>query len=168
MSSRVARRMGTSRFRCTVLSSFLVDEGVGHFHVVERAEVAEGRMDVAQAAVSASWFFLDRGQKPPVANFAQVNRFDGFIIAARQPDPNFTWSKLKGGRFLHVHGGQPEAMLRYGLHRQGIDLSELDDIDSPGGDEMMRQWRDGQGDFFHEQGCRLSDHGDRRVRCRRG
>jgi NitT/TauT family transport system substrate-binding protein len=143
----------------TIAGGFLEKEGLtGTYRPVGAgtwvgAEVAEGRMDVAQAAVSASWFFLDRGQEPPVTNFAQVNRFDGFIIAAREPDPDFTWSKLRGGKFLHVHGGQPEAMLRYGLHRQGIDLAGLDDIDSPGGDEMMRQWRDGQGDFFHEQGA---------------
>ncbi len=116
-------------------------------------EVAEGRMDVGQAAVSASWGPLDKGEKPPVAHFAQINRYDGFIIAAREADAAFTWDKLKAGRFLHVHGGQPEAMLRYGLHRQGVDLSGLDDIDSPGGDEMMQQWRDGQGDYFHEQGA---------------
>lgn len=117
------------------------------------AEVASGRMDVGQAAVSASWGPLDKGEKPPVAHFAQINRYDGFIIAAREPDADFEWSKLKGKRFLHVHGGQPEAMLRYGLHNEGIDLDELDDIDSPGGDEMMSQWRAGQGDYFHEQGA---------------
>lgn len=117
------------------------------------AEVASGRMDVGQAAVSASWGPLDKGEKPPVAHFAQINRYDGFIIAAREPDADFDWSKLQGKRFLHVHGGQPEAMLRYGLHNEGIDLDELDDIDSPGGDEMMGQWRAGQGDYFHEQGA---------------
>jgi NitT/TauT family transport system substrate-binding protein len=116
-------------------------------------EVSSGRIDVGQAAVSASWVFLERGRKPAFANFAQINRFDGFIIASREPDADFRWSKLRGKRFLYVHGGQPEAMLRYGLFRQGIDLGELDGIDSPGGDEMMRQWRDGQGDFFHEQGA---------------
>jgi NitT/TauT family transport system substrate-binding protein len=143
----------------TIAGGFLEKEGLtGTYRPVGAgtwagAEVSSGRMDVGQAAVAASWIALAQGQKPPVANFAQINRFDGFIIAARQPDAEFTWSKLKSGRFLHVHGGQPEAMLRYGLHRQGIDLDELDDIDSPGGDEMMRQWRDGQGDFFHEQGA---------------
>lgn len=117
------------------------------------AEVASGRMDVGQAAVSGSWGSLDNGEKPVVANFAQINRYDGFIIAARQPDSDFSWSKLLGKKFLHVHGGQPEAMLRYGLHRQGINLDDIDDIDSPGGDEMMAQWKDGQGDYFHEQGA---------------
>ena len=54
---------------------------------------------------------------------------------------------------LYVHGGQPEAMLRYGLHRVGIDLSDIAGIESPGGDEMMEQWRNGEGDYFHEQGA---------------
>ena len=54
---------------------------------------------------------------------------------------------------LYVHGGQPEAMLRYGLHRVGIDLSDIEGIESPGGDEMMEQWRNGEGDYFHEQGA---------------
>ena len=58
-------------------------------------EVAEGRMDVGQAAVSASWGPLDKGQRPPVAHFAQINRYDGFILAARQPDPEFTWEKMR-------------------------------------------------------------------------
>lgn len=143
----------------TIAGGFLEKEGLtGTYRPVGAgawtgAEVSAGRMDVGQAAVSASWIALAQGQKPPIANFAQINRFDGFIIAARQPDADFNWSKLKGKKFLHVHGGQPEAMLRYGLHRQGINLDELDDIDSPGGDEMMRQWRSGQGDFFHEQGA---------------
>ena len=117
------------------------------------AEVAAGRADVGQSAVSGSWAALEKGDKPAVAHIAQINRYDGFIIAGREPDSSFQWSKLQGKPFLHVHGGQPEAMLRYGLHKQGIDLNELDDLDSPGGEEMMRQWRAGQGDYFHEQGA---------------
>ena len=117
------------------------------------AEVAAGRADIGQSAVSGSWAALEKGDRPAVAHFAQINRYDGFIVAALEPDSSFQWSKLRGKRFLHVHGGQPEAMLRYGLHRQGIDLSDIDDIDSPGGNEMLRQWRAGLGDYFHEQGA---------------
>ena len=130
----------------TIAGGFLEKEGLtGTYQPVDAgttaaAEVASGRMDVGQFAVAGSWWALEQGNQPAVANFAQINRFDGFIIAAREPDPDFSWSKLEGKRFLHVHGGQPEVMLRYGLHRKGIDLDELDDIDSPGGDEMMRQW----------------------------
>ncbi len=143
----------------TIAGGFLENEGINaSYHVVAAgrssgAEVASGNMDVAQAAVSASWGPLDSGNKPPFAHFAQINRYDGFFIAAREADSNFTWDKILKGKFLHVHGGQPEAMLRYGAHKMGVDLSDVDDIDSPGGDEMMGQWRSGQGDYFHEQGA---------------
>ena len=90
--------------------------------------------------------------KAPFAHFAQINRYDGFFLAGREADSNFTWDKLLKGKFLHVHGGQPEAMLRYAAHNKGVDLSDVDDIDSPGGDEIMSQWRNGEGDYFHEQG----------------
>jgi NitT/TauT family transport system substrate-binding protein len=144
---------------CTIAGGFLEKEGLtGEYHVVEAGgssggAVAEGRMDVAQAAVSASWGPLDNGSKAPFAHFAQINRYDGFFIAAREPDSDFSWNKLLSGKFLHVHSGQPEAMLRYGAHKQGIDLADIDDIDSPGGNEMMTQWRNGEGDYFHEQGA---------------
>ena len=144
---------------CTIAGGFLEKEGLsGTYQPVgpgtsTGAEVAAGRVDVGQAAVSGSWNALEQGNRPLVANFAQINCRDGFIVAARAPDPDFTWSKLLRKKFLHVHGGQPEAMLRYGLHKQGINLDDIDHIESPGGETMMQQWRDGQGDYFHEQGA---------------
>ncbi|MBT7078959.1 MAG: ABC transporter substrate-binding protein [Chloroflexi bacterium] len=143
---------------CTIAGGFLEKEGLtGEYHVVEEGgssggAVAEGRMDVAQAAVSASWGPMDSGLRAPFAHFAQINRYDGFFIAGREADSAFSWDNLLSSRFLYVHGGQPEAMLRYGAHKMGIDLSAVDDIYSPGGNEMMGQWRNGQGDYFHEQG----------------
>ena len=143
---------------CTIAGGFLEKEGLtGEYHIVEEGgssggAVAEGRMDVAQAAVSASWGPMDSGLRAPFAHFAQINRYDGFFIAGREADSAFSWDSLLSSRFLYVHGGQPEAMLRYGAHKMGIDLSAVDDIDSPGGNEMMGQWRNGQGDYFHEQG----------------
>ncbi len=124
--------------------------GVG---LVSVDEVAEGRADVGQSAVSGSWGALDAGSTPKVAHFAQINTRDGFIVAARESDPDFQWQKLLDSEFLFVHGGQPEAMLRYGLHKAGIDLADIRGIASAGGDEMMQQWRDGAGDYFHEQGA---------------
>lgn len=116
-------------------------------------EVASGRVDVAQAAVSLSWNALESGQKPAIAQFAQINTRDGFFIAAREPVRDFSWNHLKSGKFMHVHGGQPEVMLRYGAHRMGLDLDEIARINIPSTQEMMDAWRRGQGDFFHEQGA---------------
>jgi len=148
-----------SPFISCIAGGFLEKEGLeGRYHVMPAgtttvAEVAAGRMDVGQSAVSNSWAALDKGEKPLVAHFAQINRYDGFILAAREPDSSFKWSKLKGKKFLHVHGGQPEAMLRYALHKEGIDLDELERIKSGGGEQMLQQWLAGEGDYFHEQGA---------------
>ena len=148
-----------SPFICCIAGGFLEKEGIeGTYQVVGAgqrtgAEIASGRMDVGQSAVSASWTPLEKGNKPDVAHFAQVNQYDGFIIAAREPDSSFQWTKLKAKKFLHVVGGQPQEMLRYGLHKEGIDLDELDTIESGGGEQMMQQWLEGEGDYFHEQGA---------------
>ncbi|UCD69902.1 MAG: ABC transporter substrate-binding protein [Betaproteobacteria bacterium] len=147
-----------SPFIACLAGGFLEKEGLkGTYQVVPPgtstvAEVASGRMDVGQSAVSQSFGPLEKGEKPPVAHFAQINRYDGFIIAAREVDSSFQWPKLKGKKFLHVHGGQPEAMLRYALYKEGVDLDELDRIESKGGEQMMQQWLSGEGDYFHEQG----------------
>lgn len=141
-----------------IAGGFLEREGLSGTYspgtgLVSVDEVAEGRADVGQSAVSGSWGALDSGQKPLVAHFAQINARDGFIVAAREPDSDFSWRKLLDKKFLYVHGGQPEAMLRYGLHNAGIDLSDIDGIVSGGGDEMMEQWSNGEGYYFHEQGA---------------
>jgi NitT/TauT family transport system substrate-binding protein len=115
-------------------------------------EVTSGRMELGQAAVSLSWRDLETADKPSVAQFAQINTFDGFFIAAREADSNFTWDKLKNGKFMYVHGGQPEAMLRYGAFRMGLDLDEVQGISKPTTKDMVNSWRKWEGDFFHEQG----------------
>ena len=148
-----------SPFISTIAGGFLEKEGLSGTYAVAPAgstspsEVATGRADVGQAAVSASWGPLDRGEVPPVRQFAQINRYDGFLIAARQPDPEFSWGKLLTGRFMYVHGAQPEAMLRYGLFRMGVNLDEVDGINKPTTPEMMDSFRGGEGDYFHEQGA---------------
>lgn len=109
-------------------------------------------IDVAQSAVSSSWGPLEQGQQPPTVHFAQINERDGFFIASRQADTNFAWDKLLAGDFMHVHGGQPQAMLAYALHKQGVDLAQVQAINAGATAPMMDAWRAGQGAYFHEQG----------------
>jgi NitT/TauT family transport system substrate-binding protein len=54
---------------------------------------------------------------------------------------------------MHVHGGQPEVMLRYGAHRMGLEMDSVQRIDIPSTHEMMNAWRRGKGDYIHEQGA---------------
>ncbi len=111
-----------------------------------------GEIDVAQSAVSASWGALEQGQQPPTVHFAQINERDGFLIAARHPDPAFSWDKLRSGAFMFVHGGQPQAMLAYAMQKRGVDLKQAQGVNAGASESMMAAWRQGQGDYFHEQG----------------
>lgn len=141
-----------------IAKGFLEKEGLrGSYYLLPPGtsasqEVAADRMDVGQAAVSVSWRDLEKGEKPSIAQFAQINTRDGFFIAAREPDSNFTWDKLKSGKFMYVHGGQPEAMLRYGAFKLGVDLDDVEGINKPTTKDMMDSWRKREGDYFHEQG----------------
>lgn len=113
--------------------------------------IASGEIHVSQAAVSASWPYLEKGERPPFLHFGQINQRDGFLIASRAPDPDFRWEKLAAGPFLFVHGGQPQAMLGYALHKKGVDLAKADGLNAGGTEQMMAAWRAGRGTWFHEQ-----------------
>jgi NitT/TauT family transport system substrate-binding protein len=115
------------------------------------AMLASGKIHVSQASVSTSWAWLDRDEKPPFTLFATLNRRDGFLIAARRPDPGFQWEKLLQGGFMFAHGGQPQAMLAYALHRRGIDIAGVRGIDRGGPEASMAAFAAGEGDYFHEQ-----------------
>ena len=143
-----------------IAGGFLEKEGLSATYTPAAAgqnsviEVAEGRADIGQSAVSGSWTALDAGQKPPVAHFAQINAFDGFIVAAREPDPDIYVGESCSMRSscMSMAGNRRQCcvMVCTGL---ASNLSDIEGIESPGGDEMMEQWRNGEGDYFHEQGA---------------
>lgn len=47
-------------------------------------------------------------------------------------DDNFTWGKLIGKEVLVDHFFQPMAMLKYGLHKQGVDFNKINAARKPG------------------------------------
>jgi NitT/TauT family transport system substrate-binding protein len=142
----------------TFAAGFLEQEGLQASYQVLPAGrsvgefLASGEIDVAQSAVSYSWSVLEKGGQPPAVHFAQINQRDGFFIASRKPDPAFTFDKLLQGKLMYVHGGQPEAMLRYALFKRGVDLSRVAAINAGNTEQMLSAFRAGQGDYFHEQG----------------
>ncbi len=141
-----------------VAGGFLEEEGIEgcylgvptHGSVVRSLVAREAH--IGQSAVSASWTILEQGAPAPIVHFAQINQRDGFFIAARAAQTAFSWSNLLEGRLMFVHGGQPQAMLRYALHRKGVDLAQVRGIDAGGTEAMLAAFRRGEGDFFHEQG----------------
>ena len=140
-----------------ITAGFLRDEGFDPTYAVAPAGktvaqfIASGEIDIAQSAVSASWAALEQGRQPPMIHFAQINQRDGFLIAARRRNPEFRWDDLLKGKFMFVHGGQPQAMLAYAMHLRGVSLANADDIDRGGTEQMLNAFRAGEGDWFHEQ-----------------
>lgn len=114
--------------------------------------LADGGCHVAQSAVATSFAALERGEHVDVVHFAQINERDGFFLAARQPEPDFTWERLRHRKVLVDHFFQPLAMFRYGLWRMGVDFGALEVIDAGGVDSMERAFRSGTGDYVHLQG----------------
>jgi len=140
-----------------IAGGFLAHEGFEPTYTVMPPQrsvgemIASGEIHVSQSAVSASWPFLEKGEKPPFMHFGQINQRDGFLIAARRPDADFRWDKLAAGRLMFVHGGQPQAMLAYALHKKGVNIAALNGLDAGITVQMMAAFRTGQGDYFHEQ-----------------
>ena len=91
--------------------------------------LVSGAIHVSQTAVSGAWPYLEKGERPPFVSFAQINQRDGFQIASRNPVPEFGWTKLTNGKFMFAHGGQPQAMLAYALHKRGFALDKTSGID---------------------------------------
>ena len=141
----------------TMAGGFLAAEGFRPKHSVAPPGksaiegLLAGTVHVAQSAPSQGFGPLEKGQRPPVVHFAQINEKDGFFLTARASDPTFSWERLKGKRVLVDHGGQPLAMFKYACHRRGVDYAAIAAVNVPS-DQMDRAFRSGEGDYIHQQG----------------
>ncbi len=115
------------------------------------AALVDGSAQVVQSAPSQGFGPLEQGRQPPALHFAQINEKDGFFLTARQPDPGFSWETLKGKQVLVDHGGQPLAMFKYACFKKGLDFTTIRALNVPS-DQMDKAFRDGQGDYVHQQG----------------
>lgn len=142
----------------TIAGGFLRDEGLApHYSVATPARpiaaaFASHACHVAQSAVATSFAALERGERPDVAHFAQINNRDGFFLVARAPARDFAWRQLAGATVLVDHLFQPLAMLRYALYQRGVPYDAIDVVDAGGPEEMERAFRHGVGAYVHLQG----------------
>jgi NitT/TauT family transport system substrate-binding protein len=141
----------------TIAGGFLREEGLASTYAVKPVDrgtfdiLAAGEVDVVQAAVSSNWARMEKGVPDLPAHFAQINRRDGFWIAAREAG-SFDWKDLEGKNLLADHGPQPMAMLRYAGSGQGVDWDKVTLVDAGGPGDIDAAFRAGQGDFVHQQG----------------
>jgi len=116
------------------------------------AALQDGTAHVVQSALSQGFTSLNEGKTPSAVHFAQVNEMDGFFLTARKADPAFAWRKLEGAEVVTFKGGQPQAMFKYACHKAGIDYGKLKLICPGGPADIDKAYREGQGQYVHQQG----------------
>ena len=142
----------------TVAGGFLEKEGLeGDLSVAEHGVSAleallRGDVDLVQSAPSQAFASAEKREMPPAVHFAQINNTDGFFIAGRKANSNFTLQDLKGKRVIVDHGGQPRHMFNYACHKVGLKLSDFEAIDAGSADDMVTAFKGGEGDYVHLQG----------------
>ena len=142
----------------TIKAGFLAEEGLeASYDIADKSNTVEkglnsGQVHVAQSAVATAFAGLDRGETTSVRHFAQINQRDGFFLTARQPVAKFQWRDLVGATVLVDHFFQPLAMFRYALFKQSVDFAELNVVDAGDVDGIDRYYREGYGDYVHQQG----------------
>jgi NitT/TauT family transport system substrate-binding protein len=142
----------------TICGGFLQEEGLEPHYEVATPEktvpdgIRSGNVHLSQSAVATSFAELERGKSDDIVHFAQINERDGFFIAGRDADPDFSWNKLVNKAVLVDHFFQPLAMFRYALHKQEVDEKQITIIDAGNVEEIDQAFRQGKGDFVHQQG----------------
>ena len=88
----------------TITGGFLGDEGLEPTYSVAtpRKSVAkailDGSVDLAQSAVSRGWGPLERGERPNILHFAQINERDGFFLSGTRTRPRLHLGQVGGKR----------------------------------------------------------------------
>lgn len=92
--------------------------------------LVSGDADIGFMGSEASIYTYAGGAQDYAVNFAQLTQRAGNFLVAREPDPDFSWEKLKGTKVLGGRaGGMPQMVFEYILKKNGIDPKLDLDID---------------------------------------
>lgn len=108
----------------------------------------EGTAQVSLGGLMRSLDLADRGGRRLV-HFAEVNSRNGFFLLSREPRPRFTWSDLVGRTVISFAGAPtPWLCMLAVLRRHGVDPAGVRFVRNLAGDEAVRAFRAGRGDFL--------------------
>lgn len=80
-----------------------------------------GQADIGFMGPEATIYVYNQGQDDYAINFAQLTKRDGSFLVAREPDPAFSWEKVRGTTIIGGRkGGMPLMTLEYVLKQKGI------------------------------------------------
>ncbi len=113
------------------------------------AAVLSDNVEIGFAGPEASIYVYNEGKEDHTQVFAQLTRRDGSFLMAREPDPDFTWEKLRGSHVLSGRkGGVPYMALEYVVRQHGMDpKTDLVMDDSVQFSLMTGAFTGGNGDY---------------------
>ncbi|WHH56815.1 ABC transporter substrate-binding protein [Petroclostridium sp. X23] len=80
-----------------------------------------GQADIGFMGPEATLYVYNEGKEDHAVNFAQLTKRDGSFLLAREPDPNFSWDKVKDTHIIAGRkGGVPEMTLEYVIRKHGL------------------------------------------------
>lgn len=83
--------------------------------------ILSGQADIGLAGPEASIYVYLEGREDHPVVFSQLTKRDGSFLMAREPDPDFTWEKLRGKSVIGGRtGGVPLMALEYTLRQNGL------------------------------------------------
>lgn len=142
----------------TMTGGFLSEEGLEYDWSIAKPGISalealeDGTAQVVQSTISQGFTSLESGNHPGYRHFALINNMDGFFITGRNNEHKFEWSSLEGADVLVHHGGQPMTMFKFACKNAGIDITKINVIDAGNAKEMDNAFRNGTGQYIHQQG----------------
>ena len=122
-------------------------------------KIFNNEIDIAQSSVSGSW---NNDYSKEIVHFAEINKMDGFQLVKKLDgneniESTFNWEELKGKEILIDHSLQPLNMFKFACFKKNINFEDLNIIDAGDPENMIKEFRDGNGEFIHLQAPQSSD-----------
>ncbi len=119
-------------------------------------KVFNNEIDIAQSSVAGSW---NNKYSKDIVHFGEINKMDGFHLVERSDVESqeafsqdaFNWELLNEKEVLLDHSAQPLNMFKYACLKKNIDFDKLKIIDAGSPEEMVKSFREGNGDLIHLQ-----------------
>lgn len=93
--------------------------------------VLSNNIDIGFAGPEASIYVYNEGKEDYTEVFALLTQRDGSFLVGREPDPNFTWDKLRNKVILPGRkGGVPYMALEYAVRKNGLDPEKDTKLDN--------------------------------------
>jgi len=93
--------------------------------------VLSNNVDIGFAGPEASIYVYNEGKTDNTQVFALLTQRDGSFLVGRQPDPNFTWDKVRNKVVLPGRkGGVPYMTLEYVIRKNGVNPEKETTLDN--------------------------------------